>query len=61
MLSLDINMIHACCLQLLVELTGEFVDKVLAVSCQLAKHRGSDTLELKDVQFHLGSSIHEYS
>uniref|UniRef100_A0A914V6L8 Transcription initiation factor TFIID subunit 12 n=1 Tax=Plectus sambesii TaxID=2011161 RepID=A0A914V6L8_9BILA len=34
----------------LLQLTDEFVDKVLNDACRLAKHRDSDKLEAKDVQ-----------
>jgi histone H3/H4 len=41
----------------LLQLTDEFVDKVLNDACRLAKHRDSDKLEAKDVQLVLGPSL----
>lgn len=43
-------------IQLLVDMANDFVERVVTFSCQLAKHRGSDVLEVKDVQLHLGES-----
>lgn len=40
--------------ELLVEMAHDFVDRVVTFSCQIARHRGSDTLEARDVQLHLG-------
>lgn len=34
-------------------MTNDFIERVVTFSCQLAKHRGSDVLEAKDVQLHL--------
>jgi transcription initiation factor TFIID subunit 12 len=42
--------------ELLLEMTNDFIERVVTFSCQLAKHRGSDTLEAKDVQLHLERS-----
>jgi transcription initiation factor TFIID subunit 12 len=42
----------------LLQLTDEFVDKVLNDSCRLAKHRGSEKLEPKDVQLVLGKQLY---
>eukprot|EP00035_Acanthoeca_spectabilis_P034545 m.29639 g.29639 ORF g.29639 m.29639 type:complete len:203 (+) comp6721_c0_seq2:1335-1943(+) len=39
--------------ELLVDMANDFVERVVTFSCQLAKHRGSDVLEVKDVQLHL--------
>eukprot|EP00053_Salpingoeca_punica_P006654 m.62322 g.62322 ORF g.62322 m.62322 type:complete len:231 (-) comp13792_c0_seq1:347-1039(-) len=37
----------------LIAMANDFVERVVTSSCQLAKHRGSDMLEAKDVQLHL--------
>ena len=45
------------CLQLLLDIADEFIDSVTNFGCRLAKHRGGDTLEVRDLQLHLGTSI----
>jgi transcription initiation factor TFIID subunit 12 len=39
--------------EVLLQLVDDFIDSVVTSSCQLAKHRRSQSVEAKDVQFHL--------
>lgn len=44
--------------QLLLDIADEFIDSVTNFGCRLAKHRGGDTLEVRDLQLHLGTRTH---
>jgi transcription initiation factor TFIID subunit 12 len=35
---------------MLLEMADDFVDKVVSQACKLAKHRGADHIEVKDLQ-----------
>ena len=41
---------------MLMQIADDFIDNVVTASCLIAKHRKSNTVEVKDVQLHLGES-----
>jgi len=45
---------------MLLQIADDFIESVVTAACQLARHRKSNTLEVKDVQLHLGEGL-EYA
>ncbi|XP_078486244.1 uncharacterized protein LOC144744809 [Ciona intestinalis] len=39
--------------EMLMQITDDFIENVVSASCELAKHRNSNTLEVKDLKLHL--------
>uniref|UniRef100_A0A8C5QUH3 Transcription initiation factor TFIID subunit 12 n=1 Tax=Leptobrachium leishanense TaxID=445787 RepID=A0A8C5QUH3_9ANUR len=39
--------------EMLLQIADDFIESVVLAACQLARHRRSNTLEVKDVQLHL--------
>ena len=39
---------------MLMQIADDFIDNVVTASCQMAKHRKSTVVDVKDVQLHLG-------
>lgn len=39
--------------EMLLQIADDFIENVVSAACQLARHRRSNTLEVKDVQLHL--------
>ena len=47
--------------ELLLQLADDFVESTVGAACLLAKHRKASTVEIKDVQLHLGKFIFQLS
>lgn len=43
--------------ELLLQLADDFIDTTMNAACLLAKHRHVPTVEVKDVQLHLGNTV----
>lgn len=42
----------------LLQMADDFVDSAITAGCLLAKHRKSTTVEVKDLQLHLGKKLY---
>lgn len=42
---------------MLLQIADDFIENIVTAGCQLAKHRKSNTLEVRDVLLHLGKSL----
>lgn len=49
-------MIANACAQVLLELADDFLENLISGGSMLARHRGADTLEVRDVAVHLERS-----
>lgn len=45
--------------EILLQLADDFVESTVNAACLLAKHRKANTVDVKDVQLHLGE-YHQY-
>jgi len=41
----------------MLELADEFIDSAIHFACKIAQHRGSETLDVRDLQLHLESNL----
>ena len=44
--------------ELLLQIADDFIESTVNASCQLAKHRQALTLDVTDVQMHLGMTLY---
>lgn len=47
--------------EILLQLADDFVESTVNAACHLAKHRKSNTVDVKDVQLHLGMLVTIYN
>lgn len=47
--------------EILLQLADDFVESTVNAACLLAKHRKSNTVDVKDVQLHLGMLLSNYN